>query len=131
MCAFFAEHSKGHIFIEAPESQDVREAVAGIISFQSGATGRKTPLIPIMDRKSLLRVPKASTALERGAWVRPKRGIYKGDLARVFRVDENDSKVWVQLIPRINYEAISDTTVTKRKRPQRCAARFYSRADIM
>jgi hypothetical protein len=31
----------------------------------------------------VLKVPKQTVALEKGSWVRVKRGLYKGDLAQV------------------------------------------------
>ena len=83
---------------------------------------------------SVLKVPKSSSALGKGSWVRIKRGLYKGDLAQVHRVDESESKFWVKIIPRLDL-TISDDFMEdgkkKRRRKQRPPAKFFDPDEVL
>ena len=71
----------------------VRRVVDGMSLFLS-AYRNAFHLIPIEDRTMLLdRVEHVNRPLQLNAFVRLKKGLYKGDLAQVVRLMENDQKV--------------------------------------
>ncbi|KAA6370272.1 MAG: hypothetical protein EZS28_034201 [Streblomastix strix] len=49
---------------------------------------------------------KKANAVQIGDWVRPKRGLYKGDLGRVIDFDGGRMQWIVSLFPRIDYEQL-------------------------
>ena len=61
--------------------------------------------------------PRLTSRLKKGAWVRLKQGVYKGDLARVERVDLAQNRVQVRAVPRIDYNNIK--TIGERARRAR------------
>lgn len=52
-----------------------------------------------------------------GSWVRPRGGVYKGDLGRVFDVDSQANKCTVVLIPRLDYAAMAQRREEGRSLP--------------
>ena len=77
----------------------VRRVVDGMSLFLS-AYRNAFHLIPIEDRTMLLdRVEHVNRPLQLNAFVRLKKGLYKGDLAQVVRLMENDQKVGIPFIP--------------------------------
>lgn len=43
------------------------------------------------------------TVIQPGQWVRLKRGIYKGDLAQVIRTSDQQTRITVRFIPRLDF----------------------------
>lgn len=107
------------------------KVIEGIVAFSSKSPlGFKPEAIKINDMTSILRIPKITTVLDKGSWVRVKRGLYAGDLALVHRVDESKSKAWIKLVPRIDYSASDAPSVgSKRKRGNRPPAIHYNSED--
>lgn len=81
------------VYIESYDETMVRRVVDGMSLFLS-AYRNAFHLIPIEDRTILLdRVEHVNRPLQLNAFVRLKKGLYKGDLAQVVRLMENDQKV--------------------------------------
>ncbi|KAI5369796.1 putative ribosomal protein L2, domain 2 [Septoria linicola] len=132
----------GKIYVEARRLDDVTAALDGITHVFMGT---KPQLIPVEEMPALLRVKK-SKQLEPGMYVRPKRGLYAGDLAMVDEVEPNGTEVQLKLIPRLDYGTTEDANAAaaimepdgqggmKRKRiiqpfKQRPPARLFSETE--
>ncbi|GAO49295.1 transcription elongation factor Spt5 [Saitoella complicata NRRL Y-17804] len=106
--AFERESLGGYVYVEADNVASVLTAVNGILGVYMGKNA-KPLLIPLEEMTQLLTVQKKIKELLPGAWVRPKRGPYAGDLARVENISENGLAATLKLVPRINY-AKEETT---------------------
>jgi transcription elongation factor SPT5 len=96
-----AGHYKGYIMVEAHKVDHVKHALAGIqFLFLGGLTAYKK--IPLNEMVDVMTVKRRELPIQSGMWVRMKRGVYEGDLAKVIVVDENSAKATVMLIPRID-----------------------------
>ncbi|KAM3415222.1 Transcription elongation factor SPT5 [Cercospora zeina] len=133
----------GKIYVEARRVDDVTAAFDGLSHVFMGT---KPQLIPVEEMPALLRVKK-SKQLEPGMYVRPKRGLYAGDLAMVDEVEPNGTEVQLKLIPRLDYGQTEDANAAaaavmepdgqggmKRKRvaqpfKQRPPARLFSESE--
>jgi transcription elongation factor SPT5 len=60
-------------------------------------------MVPIKGMTDILRVVKTSYGIQKGSWVRVKRGVYRDDLAKVEHCDTTQNTVTLKLIPRIDY----------------------------
>ena len=81
------------VYIESYDETMVRRVVDGMSLFLS-AYRNAFHLIPIEDRTMLLdRVDHVNRPLPLNAFVRLKKGLYKGDLGQVVRLMEDDQKV--------------------------------------
>jgi transcription elongation factor len=60
-------------------------------------------MVPILEMPDVLKVSKHTGKTMTGSWGRMKRGMYKGDLCQIDAVFDNEGKVKVQLVPRIDY----------------------------
>lgn len=132
----------GKIYVEARSIDHVTAALDGITHvFMSS----KPQIIPIEEMPALLRVKK-SKQLEPGMYVRPKRGLYSGDLAMIDEVETNGTEVTLRLVPRLDYGLQEDANAAnaimepdgqggmKRKRvqapiKQRPPARLFSETE--
>lgn len=133
---------QGSLYVEAWRVDDVKAAFDGIshvfMSIQPF-------MIPLEEMPDLLRIKK-SKELEVGMYVRPKRGLYTGDLAQVEEVEPNGTTVTLRLVPRLDYGLTEDANAaapvmepdgqggTKRKRVQkptgqRPPARLFSETE--
>jgi len=101
--AIAQDHLKGYIYVEAFKDSYVREAIANM----QGCFQRDIPLVSLGEMVSVLTVPKKKLALQRGDWVRVKRGEYGDDIAQVHEYDENTQQVTIKIIPRLNWESRS------------------------
>ena len=63
----------------------------------------KQQMVPIMEMTGVLRVVKEQTGLKVKQWVKPKRDIYKDDIAQVHYVNLAQKQVSLELLPRIDY----------------------------
>lgn len=106
----------GYIYVEADAKQDMMAIVDGVIHLFLGTQ----PLsINVKERPDLLRKRKRET-LEPGKFVRLTRGTYKGDLAKIYQVNENGIDCTLQIVPRLDYGLNEDANAAdggKRKRP--------------
>nr|4YTK_A Chain A, Transcription elongation factor SPT5 [Saccharomyces cerevisiae S288C] len=57
--------------------------------------------------------------LEEGSYVRIKRGIYKGDLAMVDQISENNLEVMLKIVPRLDYGKFDEIDPTTQQRKSR------------
>ncbi|MFH4973391.1 hypothetical protein AB6A40_000100 [Gnathostoma spinigerum] len=93
------EGLKGIIYIEAYKQTHVSQAIEGI----SALNPYKITMVPIKEMCDSLRVVKDIPTLKSGMYVRMKRSMYKDDLAQVDWVDIAHNKVYLKLVPRIDY----------------------------
>lgn len=63
-------------------------------------------MVPINEMIDTLKIVKNTPIIKDGAYVRLKRTIYKGDLAKVDFVDIAQNKVYLKLLPRIDYNRL-------------------------
>ncbi|CAE7113529.1 unnamed protein product [Rhizoctonia solani] len=97
--AFQRDSLPGLIYVEAHDAKQVSTALNGLVGAYI-SSGVK--LVPIDEMSSLLKIKRAETTVQPGAWVRIKRGKYAGDLAQVIDVTENGEEVGLKFIPRID-----------------------------
>lgn len=97
--AFQRDSFHGHLYVEARSEAHVKQAVEGLI----GVYVSNAPiLVPIEEMPDLLKSKKKHTPLQVGGWVRIKKGVYKGDLARIDDVPETTDFVTLKVVPRID-----------------------------
>eukprot|EP00968_Pinguiococcus_pyrenoidosus_P026203 scaffold7060_cov280-Pinguiococcus_pyrenoidosus.AAC.8 len=120
--------SKELIFVEGRSEPKVKAALEGI----NNVYMRKIKLVPLNQMTEVLNVArKARKPLRNGRWIRMKRGIYKGDLAKVLEVLEGGAKALVQLVPRLDMSLIGLNAIEKRKKSSgRPPQRLFSAAEI-
>jgi hypothetical protein len=97
----------GYIFVEAPSAQDVRRACEGFVGFQGRF--KNITVVSIDQSVALLTHNPCSMGLKEDSWVRIQCGEYAGDLAYLYRLEENNSDVGrtqgsahLAVIPRIS-----------------------------
>eukprot|EP01066_Platyproteum_vivax_P013771 Platyproteum_vivax@DN6221_c0_g1_i2.p1 len=120
ICSVYAaDHTRGYIYVEAYSQPDVKSALSGIrdLNIFSGVK-----LLPVTDYEHLFKPGKDPTReVRQSMWVRPKRGLYAGDLAQVMDALDNEGRVWIRLKPRVR---ISDV-VQKSKEEQTLRENLY------
>lgn len=99
------EHLKGIVYVEATNATSVEFACAGLDLFNMYPGIKALALDEMTD---VLKVAKRLDKQQPGNWIRRTRGVYKGDLAQVVRVTENDNVVQVRTIPRIDIKSERD-----------------------
>lgn len=80
--AIAPDHLHGTIYVEAEKEAHVRAAINGLHNLISW----KVKLVPINEMTDVLKVPPKEYQLQKGSWVRVKRGVYAGDIAQVVEV---------------------------------------------
>ncbi|VBB26096.1 unnamed protein product [Acanthocheilonema viteae] len=93
------EGLKGMIYIEAFKQSHVATAVTGV----SALNQFRITMVPIKEMCDTLKVAKDIPLLKNGMYVRLKRTMYRDDLAQVDWVDVAHNKVYLKLVPRIDY----------------------------
>ncbi|AEC51728.1 transcription antitermination protein NusG [Pyrococcus sp. NA2] len=88
---------KGYIFVEAPEKSVVDEAIRGI----RHARGVLPREVPFSEIEHFLEEKPAVSGLEPGDIVELISGPFKGEKAKVVRVDEAKDEIVVELIGAI------------------------------
>lgn len=101
---FCRDSLKRYIYIEAKRRANVRKALENI----NYVFSTKLRLVPPQEMADCLKMKSKSVELIPGSWVRPKKGLYAGDIAKVTEVLVNGD-VLCTLIPRINFEKLSTT----------------------
>lgn len=94
------------IYIEAYDETLVRRVVEGMTLFLSGYRNAFR-LIDISDRTLLFEIQQKNKPIPLNGFVRPRTGIYKGDLAQVVRLIEEEQRVVVRLVPRLDLRELS------------------------
>ena len=115
---FQRDNYSGRIYIEAPKQSVIEKFTTGVPDIYPA----QKLLIPVQELPLLLKPDKSDDVrLEEGSYVRIKRGIYKGDLAVVDQISENNLEVLLKIVPRLDYgkndEIDADTNTRKQKRP--------------
>jgi transcription elongation factor SPT5 len=133
------EHLKGYLYVEADKEPFVRQAIQNL---QDIFHSFKIKMVPTKEMPDVLTIPVKRKPLQKGDWVRVKRGIYKGDIAQVYQYNEATSDVLIRIIPRLDIqewlkkgrEDDDDSNKKKRKRPQgknKPPARFFNKDEIL
>lgn len=108
----------GRIYIEAPKQSVIEKFCNGIPDIFI----TQKILIPVQELPLLLKPSKSDdVALEEGSYVRIKRGIYKGDLAVVDQISENNLEVMLKIVPRLDYGKFDEIDPTTGQRKPRRA----------
>jgi transcription elongation factor SPT5 len=95
----FSTATKGYIYLEAFEEASARVAINGL----NHIFHTSFKIVPILEMTPLLSVSVKKKPLKPGVWVRVKKGVLKGDLAKVLSVSEGADTAVIQAIPRIDY----------------------------
>ena len=98
------ENAKGYIYVEAFKVAHVIKAIDGVGSLKN--RNWSISMVPIKEVTDVLKVVSKETKLKPKQWVRVKRGLYKGDLAQVHKVDYAENMATLRLIPRIDYKKL-------------------------
>lgn len=113
LSAFQRDSLPGMIYVEARSSQQVAQAINGLVGvFPS----RGITLVPIEEMASLLTIKKKDTVVTPGSWVRIRRGKYAGDLAQVIDIAENGEEVGLKFVPRIDLNPKDDIVAADGKK---------------
>ncbi|QLQ78305.1 hypothetical protein HG537_0A05520 [Torulaspora globosa] len=115
---FQRDNYTGRLYIEAPKQSVIEKFCNGVPDIYIS----QKLLIPVQELPLLLKPSKSDdVALEEGSYVRIKRGIYKGDLAVVDQISENNLEVMLKIVPRLDYGKFDDvdpaTNQRKARRP--------------
>lgn len=115
---FQRDNYHGRIYIEAPKQSVIEKFCNGVPDVYIS----QKLLIPVQELPLLLKPNKSDDViLEEGNYVRIKRGVYKGDLAVVDQISENNLEVMLKIVPRLDYgkfdEIDSKTGQRKARRP--------------
>lgn len=115
---------RGYVYVEAKSSKHVQDAIDQMNNLYI----TKISLVPLNEMVDVLRAKPKRSTLKIGSWSRIKHGKYKGDLAQIMEVSENNLTCVVKLIPRIDYS--KEIREKKRKIRLRPQQRFFNPKDI-
>ncbi|SCU88918.1 LAMI_0D11782g1_1 [Lachancea mirantina] len=118
LAIFQRDNYSGRIYIEAPKQSVIEKFTNGVPDIYPS----QKLLIPVQELPLLLKPDKSDDVkLEEGSYVRVRRGIYKGDLAVIDQISENNLEVLLKIVPRLDYgkfdEVDEKTNTRKQKRP--------------
>ena len=89
---------KGYIYVEAFKESNVREAILGMSMFKENSLR----IVPINEMTQVFEYDKIQKVeLKNNQWVRMKGGLYQNDLAQVIYIEDQISKIFIKIIPRI------------------------------
>eukprot|EP00054_Salpingoeca_dolichothecata_P010528 m.58744 g.58744 ORF g.58744 m.58744 type:complete len:1162 (-) comp19039_c0_seq2:55-3540(-) len=106
-------NNQSYIYVEAYKESHVKEAIKGLEVLKYGQW--KQDMVPLKEMPSILRVSKPKMSVKPGKWVRFRRTVYKGDLAKVFKVDEGRNQVSVFVVPRIDLSGSNGNEAGKKR----------------
>lgn len=90
----------GRIYIEAPKQSVIEKFCNGVPDIYVN----QKLLISVQELPLLLKSSKSDDVrLDPGTYVRIKRGIYKGDLAVVQQISDNNLECMLKVVPRLDY----------------------------
>lgn len=113
---FQRDYYTGRIYIEAPKQSVIEKFCNGVPDIYIS----QKLLIPVQELPLLLKPNKSDdVTLEEGSYVRIKRGIYKGDLAMVDQISENNLEVMLKIVPRLDYGKFDEIDPTTQQRKSR------------
>ncbi|MCL7031569.1 hypothetical protein MKW94_025758 [Papaver nudicaule] len=102
--AIALDYLQNYIYFEAHKESHVREACKGLRMLDT----RGIRLVPIKEMTDVVSAKGKAIDIVKDMWVRMKAGIYKGDIARVVSEPDMRRHVMVQLIPRVDLQAVAD-----------------------
>ncbi|KAH8741600.1 spt5-like transcription initiation proteinhypothetical protein [Cryptosporidium ryanae] len=132
LSAYAASNYRGYIYIESDAPNYVAEALKGF----RGVILSSIKIIPLQEMTKVFSADLLEKEqLTRESWVRVKSGLYKGDLAQIYEVDEHESEVIIRLVPRLDIQSMikksknikSESFSSSKIRPQ---ARLFDRDKI-
>jgi transcription elongation factor SPT5 len=122
--------TKGYVFIEARNKQHVVMAVRGM----SGIYPSKISKVPIKEMTDTMLVAQASqSVVKAGQWVRVKRSAFRGDLAKIVEVSQEEKRAIVQLVPRLDLvtlEPIINEATGKRMKQKKPPQVFFDPDEV-
>lgn len=133
LSAFCRDSLRGEIFVEVQSKDVILPAIRGILGVYPH---RGLHLVPNEDAVRILTLRDLSETVlsetvSKGSWVRPKKGLYKGDIGfvRCFTSELVD----VVLVPRVCMELPDPSSKGKRKRQlrDRPSRRLFNPAEII
>lgn len=92
--------------------------------------GGKINLVPLDEMVDVLKYRKPKSELKLGAWVRLKRGKYKGDLAQIQELSESNDKAQIKIIPRLDFTQPEKGKRGAKSSVGRPAQRFFNPKDV-
>jgi transcription elongation factor SPT5 len=95
------EHLKGYLYIESEREMYVKNAIQNI---QDIFFSKKIKQVPHHEMADVMTIPIKKKPLQKGDWVRVKRGIYRGDIAQVYEYNDATNEVWIRLVPRLDVD---------------------------
>ena len=95
----FCGSSKGYIYVEALNEAFAKEVLTGLKMIYLNSFQQ----VPIDDMTTVLAVTITKKPLKAGQYIRIKRGVLKGDLARIVNVFDGETKALIQAVPRLQY----------------------------
>ena len=107
----FSPGVRGVIYIEAFADSHAKTACEGVDDLLPYYRGG-VRLVPVSEMVDAVRVKGGGNAVKEGAWVRVRRGVYKGDLAKVEGVLNTEMKVRVCACARVCVRAHSLTRLS-------------------
>jgi len=124
---------KSYIYVEAHKITHVQEAIKGIHNLQYGQWTQT--MMKKEDVPSIMQVIKPKRPIKKGDWVRLRSAPYKGDVAKVFDVSEQEGKIGVQVVPRIDFKKYEQQDSSsdggrKRKKRTRPPQRLFNPQDV-
>eukprot|EP00485_Elphidium_margaritaceum_P009225 CAMPEP_0202691370 /NCGR_PEP_ID=MMETSP1385-20130828/6104_1 /ASSEMBLY_ACC=CAM_ASM_000861 /TAXON_ID=933848 /ORGANISM="Elphidium margaritaceum" /LENGTH=1067 /DNA_ID=CAMNT_0049346769 /DNA_START=65 /DNA_END=3268 /DNA_ORIENTATION=- len=124
--AFTTDTNTGYIYVEAFKEIHVRRACEDI----PGLNTWKLRLVPRAEMTDALTIKSSGPQVKRGQWCRFMRGLYKGDLAQVYAIMDQGSRVILKVVPRIDYAKLSimNSQQHEQQQQQRGSANFVRRA---
>jgi transcription elongation factor len=97
----FCGTSKGYIYVESLNEAFAKEVLNGLKMIYLNSFQQ----VPIQDMTSVLSVTITKKPLKPGQYIRIKRGVLKGDLARIVNIFDGETKALIQAVPRLLYSA--------------------------
>ena len=89
---------KGYIYVEAFKESNVREAILNMSTFRENSL-RMVPLNEMTQAFENDKFKKNDIKVHQ--WVRIKGGLYQNDLAQIIYIEDQISKIYIKIIPRI------------------------------
>lgn len=116
-----ASGTRGVVYVEAHHDAHVKRAVDGLELFRHYLRGG-VKRVPVDEMITAVAPKMEHTPVEAGKFVRVKRGVYQGDLARVEEVVD-DQTVILRLMPRIDLTAAASSVGVAGQRKRSKAGR--------
>eukprot|EP00923_Selenidium_pygospionis_P048444 GHVN01083353.1.p1 GENE.GHVN01083353.1~~GHVN01083353.1.p1 ORF type:complete len:699 (+),score=75.82 GHVN01083353.1:1082-3178(+) len=126
--AYAKDSLKGCLYVEADNPQRVQAALSGF----PGIKFNDIVMVPLKEMSQVFLTGESDDYVpKKGDWVRVRRGKYKDDVGIIHGVEDQQGKVQVRLVPRIDLEAaIKGGHPFGGKQKRRPLARLIDREEI-